>query len=793
MERIRKHHSTTSYRLNTFRLDGLRDVTAGYRLVRVTGLSTEDTDFDQKIRLLCRLLMSETGLPVEPVRTTQGRFIGVSGSITELEALSLPEKKALTPEIVKLTFADDLIHPLQFDLRKSVGVRKLAERTLHWALNSAIDSTGDWWSYGHRYVQRGSDLDASNDEILVHHAFYYGFLPGPDGLPELSLDPSVCYVFRRSLFDEYRDAPPRSIKGQRFLYRYGLSWYKIDALGISGRASEVEITDPDDGHAVTIQQRIQKVWGKQGISEIDDLPADAFTIQYKTAGEKTRFAHSALLFRLPGTEGQREDNAHTQEAILLPEIRGMRSEAIIDAIHSRLRMFGTPLIPARRMRVVSEHELRHFPPPRLRFAGDQEVRTDLQTAGRDRFDALRGLGPAEATPFRDDQLILVPSTLTQSLVDDFHRRLCLQVQDLYGQSYQPELVTYSSERQWTLREHARAIESVLGKRNGYALLVLPSLHPGRQRRLHDYLKRKFWSRVQTQCARAQKLESFYYRVPGRNEDIRVVRSGRDRHYESYLRYLSLAYLVVNRKWLWKLAAGTLKHDIHVGIDVYKGTAVFTFLYRDADLISFAVKKSNRAELLSRQMVEEVLTEYLAADLRLLGMQACSIVIFRDGRLYEPESQGIKASLRILQERGSLASNCKYGMVEVHKRSSMRARVYRRSHGLFENPQMGTAILLGQSDAVLATTGAPMLTRGTAHPICLELADGDLPISDIAQDAYSLSHLAYTAPDKCHRLMFPLGLSDLILRESTPGVDDELWEETTSDEFVEARTVAVGKR
>src|SRR5262249_48893916 len=145
-----------------------------------------------------------------------------------------------------------------------------------------------------------------------------------------------------------------------------------------------------------------------------------------------------------------------------------------------------------------------FPTPRLRFAGDQEVSISLDNAGRDRMDALRGLGPAVGTAFHDQQLIVMPDTLPEGIRADFKRRFSVQLHDLYGQSYTPEPLTFDDGNSRQLREKAHAIEKQLQSRTGYALLVLPSQDRRRQSRLHDYLKRKFWRTLQTQCASANR-------------------------------------------------------------------------------------------------------------------------------------------------------------------------------------------------------------------------------------------------------------------------------------------------
>lgn len=261
----------------------------------------------------------------------------------------------------------------------------------------------------------------------------------------------------------------------------------------------------------------------------------------------------------------------------------------------------------------------------------------------------------------------------------------------------------------------------------------------------------------------------------------------ERDYRSYILNLALGYLLVNRKWLWKLAEGTLRNKIHVGIDVYDGIAVFTFIYGDADLITFHISESERPEKLSADQVAEALVENLGAELRNLDLDDISIVFHRDGKLYESELRGIRRAIDVLQniDRNPLPKDVKIGIVEIHKTSSARPRIYRWFHRNFVNPEMGTCVRLGKYEAAVATTGEPLIGSGTAHPLYIEVVAGNINVMDIAHDIYALSHLAFSAPGRSRSLPFTIALADHILRESTPGTKDELWEKEDEDEEDEA--------
>jgi hypothetical protein len=765
--------------LNSFRLDGLRDLDAGYRFINFSGLLPDDEDYEKKVRLLSNLLSSKLRLPVEPFRNGDGRHLAVAAPLEQLKTLEVPGQIPLNPEIAFLEL-DASFHEIGFQSRDGVA-HKLAIKSVLWSIERALSSwTSGWWRYGGRFVRRTPDESLSTDEILVMPAFYFGVVAGSNGIPELVIDPSVCYVERKSVFQKYGRNIPARIRGRRYLHCYGDDWYKIDAMGVSGPANKEMMVDPISGRPISIFDRAIARWGNQGLTRIANLVPDAPTIAYKTVGLESRRALSDLLYCLPGVESEDEgeEGSPHQQSIFSAAVRGRRTEEIIAGISSELTLFGRRMQPANLLQPVRPSTMQTFPTPRLRFAGDQEVSISLENAGRDRMDALRGLGPAVGTAFHDQQLIVIPDTLPEAVRSDFKRRFSVQVHDLYGQPYTPELLTYDDAKSRQLREKSRAIEKQLQTRTGYALLVLPSQDARRQSRLHDYLKRKFWRTLQTQCASATRILGFYQRVDKNGEEKWVVRQGKEGKYRSYLQLLALGYLMVNRKWLWKLAEGTMKHDVHVGIDVYKGVTVFTFIYGDADLITFHVSKATRPEKLSASHVKQILIENLGPDLTQLCLKPRSIVFHRDGQIFDSEIRGINDAITYLQnpQMDVLPTDLRWAIVEIHKNSSTRPRVYRRAGQLFQNPAMGTAVRLGKNEVAVLTTGEPMLRRGTARPLLVELIVGDLDVMEIAHDLYSLSHLTFTAPNSCLRLPFTIALADHILRESTPGKEDELWED-----------------
>jgi hypothetical protein len=768
--------------LNSFRLNGLDQLDAGYRLIRVSGLLDSDEDHDRKLRLLANLVGREVKFPVEPSTVNDCSGLAIVGAKERLSEIEIPAEFALTPDVAELRL-DQTIHTLPF--RETGDARsRLARRALLAALDGELLAPhSDWWQNLRRFVSRKPTDETAAENVLAYAAFFFTVIPGGDGWFELLIDPSICHLHGSSLYQQYGSSIPNSIKGKRYLYVNGRDYYPITALGVAKSADRELMLDPDTNSSVTIYERLRNRWAGKGIQAIEKLSADAPTIAYKTLTEQNRRAHSELLFELVGTRDLDEDEGSLHsELIMPPAVRARRSEYLISEIESYLKVFGKRLSPARSLRQLGRAETISFQPPKLRFAGDQEITNDLQRANSDRISALRSIGPADSSPFADSQFFIRPVSMPQGVWNDFCAKFALQVQDLYGHA--PNASHLAFEKSYGLRLQARALEKAIGDRHGCGLVVLPVMQDNeRKTKLHHHLKRTYWSQFHTQCADVETIMSFYGRSRANGREEWFVRNEDHKLYRSYLRNLAFGYLLVNRKWLWKLGRGSLRTQVHIGIDVFKGMAVFTFIYGDADLITFKTSRAVRQEKLSSQQIHEILLENLGADLAQLDLRAASFTFHRDGKFFPSEIRGIKNTLRELHDLYRLIPDVyKLNLVELHKTSAVRPRIYQNVANGLGNPEMGLFAKLSAREGVITTTGYPMLRKGTARPLYFEVIEGDANITDIAHDIYALSHLAFSAPSSCLRLPFTIALADYVLRESTPGDDKPLedWEESESE-------------
>lgn len=751
---------------NTFRIPLLDDLSVPYRWVHFDNLLLDDEEYDRNVQLLATNIGRQLKAPVAPIWRAGEHLLAVAMTQGEL-----PERVNLCGAVATLSVEKDL-QSLRF--RGGTELEQdIAKKFLRWEIRSSFFRDRRFWEhYGRQAEREPIPINDDLGPVAVYRTFGYGIVPSADGNIELSVDVGFCYLSRLSLQDAISAEDLNSLKFERCLYKYGLSYYPVEVSGPIRRLSEIEIPTKNNGDQVGLCRFIKDEWGGSRIPEVEKLSELDFALHYKNNEKKTRWAAAPILHRIYSTEDVEGAGIH-HRSILAPHVRRREIEQVIRQVFSGRKIFGKPLSIDPIMRRVPDRVVK---PPRLVFGNHNELSLDKDNLGTGKWDALRaaGVGPYVRTPF-DSQFIVLPASLPAPVAADFVTKVKQEIEQIYPEPYDPEILVYDDSAS-KLSGQLRAIDQAIGERRGYLLQVLPKFsHPN----LYHFLKRRQAElKIQSQCARSSVIFSSYVeRLPGEW----VVKPSLRRDHISYIRHLSLGLLAVNRKWLWRLADGTLHYPAYLGIDVYKGTAAFTFVYLDGKDMYFQIARSNKEEKLSREMVFNVLWERLPVDFKRLNLSPSCIVVHRDGRLCTPDRLGLQGVAARLKEARLVPQDFEFAVIEVHKNSTYQPRLFWEQNGRTFNPDMGSCRIIGAREAIVCATGNPLLTQGTADPIHLAIVMGRVRISEAVEDFNALSHLGFTSPSACHRLAFTLSLADQILRERRPERPEEQpWDDDESE-------------
>jgi len=172
------------------------------------------------------------------------------------------------------------------------------------------------------------------------------------------------------------------------------------------------------------------------------------------------------------------------------------------------------------------------------------------------------------------------------------------------------------------------------------------------------------------------------------------------------------------------------------------------------------------------------------------------VIHRDGRWWPSEQAALREALVRLQNDNVLPPDIRCAVVEIRK-NHLPVRLFTvvKENGseFLQNPLPGTYLILDRQRVLLTTTGRPGAwdsPRGrTAGTLLLEIVDsiGEVEIEYVAEDAYRLTHLNWSAPDIEIGLPVTIRWADEALRETfrTLTKEEEEREDSAFDELDDA--------
>ena len=397
-----------------------------------------------------------------------------------------------------------------------------------------------------------------------------------------------------------------------------------------------------------------------------------------------------------------------------------------------------------------------------------------------KMSALQKAGPFTSEPLPDVVFFCpedVPRQLREKFIENLNQELVLQTGSRMNIVHQRFYRVGPKERRGdSLLYNIRSAQEEQG---GFVLALVVLWH-GLARGVYERTK---------EALRNTPSQFVTDRVARQIADSRDPQQSRGRG-----RNLALGVLTASGVQPWVLAE-KLHHDVYLGIDVLHGRVGYNFLSGKGGRhvrmsAGAAIKRGriyealNRGEL--RSKIENVLRE-IRAD----GDPIRSFIIHRDGRWWPRESQALQAAVSALTEDGTLEPNCRVGVVEIRK-SHLPVRLYTLTETPVSrqlgNPLPGSYLQLDEQRTLLSTTGRPRQwdRQGrTAGTILLNLIESTQPleISQLAEDAYRLTHLNWSAPEIEISVPVTIRWNDDALRVSLQTVnEDESSDET--EEIIE---------
>jgi hypothetical protein len=429
-----------------------------------------------------------------------------------------------------------------------------------------------------------------------------------------------------------------------------------------------------------------------------------------------------------------------------------------------------------------------FVPPRLEFGngkilelfrrGIPDKTSKIFDSGVARFGSKKIAFLYNRNPYHNEPLpsvvLFYPDTIDRSLretfLEDLKREITLQTRQTINILHQRAYPTGRDEIMGTsLLQIATEI-----KRSYPNSLVLVILWDRFYKSVHGELKEMI-SPMFSQCVTEKTVKQ-------------ICNKYNPQRAKSRLRNLVLGILTEAGVKPWVLA-DPLHYDLYIGIDTLYGHICYHFLYGTGGRfirteVGHAIARGRMQEAIKKPELQRRLVEGIKSIVN-EDFQVKTIIIHRDGRWWPRESEGLAAALDYLKSVNILPFNVKCTVVEIHKtHKPIRLFTKITSFPYFQNPLPGTYLVLDQNNVILTTTGRPgewdTPDGCAARTMLLKVVESignDFDIVKIAEDAYRLTHLNWSAPDIEINLPVTIRWTDEALRETfRPPVEEEEIEE-----------------
>lgn len=771
--------------LNLFSIENLSELSCTYRLLEITNISNRQKNYLENVHRLAGMVASSTRKPVCVFRKEQKAYLATTAAIDKIQT-----EWQLIPHIAKL-IPDPKVYQLDYTNIAPEQV-KLALKLLSYDIRSGLIKVPEIWNDGFGAFYFRDAINSEDDsQVDVLPGFIYRLHYLPDKKIYISLDSTIRYIDRLSLLERSNNGKEiNNYRFQHFLYKFGSQWYRIQFMGSTDYSiSEQLFLSEKDNTKYNVYDYTQNNCSSPVSDLIANLGPNSIAINYQYPYKTIeRYGAAALCFKTYKTNDLKVNHLH-QLSILKPSQRLNKSKEIIGKYFQYIS-FGNStklIVTAQPLKKTVEK----FDIPDLLFGNEQilhvkqdseDMGVDIPDYGKRRMNLLldekAGLLVKELLQL---QYIFIPKSLDRSIAKQFQKDFENQMKKFLFRSYNLKKIVYDDQKAKNLYQQVKAIKKAIEKNEidrGCALLILPEkAHTD----LHNFIKRELFETLHFQCLNATNLKkNFRYNQQNKKFDLNESKKGK---YFGYIRNTALGMLIVNRQRFFALKH-PLYYDVYIGIDVLNNVAGFTYIYNGGRSYYFRYYQSVQGEKLSERQICSILKKDLQKDISALALQPHSIIIHRDGRSYTEEHKGFVKAINSLQREGFLSKDVQIGIVEIHKTSSARLRLYCENNEIIENPSIGDYFVIDDREGIVCNTGFPFKFGGTANPLHTKIAYGSLDIINVLSDVFGLAQLgSWAAPDKSARYPATIKLGDTFLEPIASDSDDEaaLYSEDESDE------------
>ena len=781
---------------NVFEITNLDMLKAQYKLYRIKGLTSELDEYERNLQILIKKLSYKLLSPVTVIKRNGNSYLALRN-----DAPQLPDKYELIRATAVFEQTDETIE-LDFN-NLSEETLTICQRFMQFAINGNLNNHHAIWqpSAGQAFYYRSPNHSDSGIDIYRGAAIRVIVLE--NNKLALCIDIKHKYVSQYPLNAKISSDTFKSLKYSNSVYHWGSKWYDIKLYSLSElKAGEYPIKQ-EDGSSISLNEYIRQKAPKPLPKEVIDLDPESSVLIYKTGSDQLRGAPSCLCYQDFDTNSPKVSRLHNY-TVLPPHIRRKEIEQFVKTIKGSLRLGNTAIkvsetslkIP-RKQFLVPDLVFGHKNTLSVRGTPDA-IPINLRDLGQARLNALfdPAIGPYSSQQL-ERQYFIWPRSIAETCGPTFLIDLKNTVNKLYPGEvpYNPLLITYDDSKSKGLGQQGRAILEAIDNLHaepGYGIVMLSEQKYGKygkEDQLASMVMRELRSRDLFVSIIHTDMANKAYFLPQNAQvgkgytrtDIPKVRG----KLEGYLRNVAITkVLLTNERWPFILGT-PLCCQLTIGIDVKSHTACLSFIGSMGSDIRTVIKESSQKEQLSKEQLKTIILNTCREEASAGKMDIVSVVIHRDGRLFEDEIAGIESAFRTLQNEGIIKKDANLNFLEISKSSPAPVRlfdvIHQKNQTETNNPEIGSYWIPSSGDAYLCSTGRSFPRRGTVNPLHIRYIKGTMPFVDLLQDVYFLTGLAWTRPEDCTRYPLTIKLADIRLREHAGDYDSDAIEYGDPDE------------
>lgn len=769
---------------NVFRIINADALSSKYRLYRIKGLDNAPDEHYQNRQAIIKKLSFSLMSPVTIIEREGLYFLVIqSGSKAP------PASMSVTRTVVTFEACDGEI-VLNFAVRSPEN-DGICLRFLDFWIQGVLFASTEFWqpSAGKSFFRKSSEM--LNDDLVKHTGFAVRAVITPDNFLGLCVDATSKTIGIHPLPSRLsRDEFSTKWKGQTFVYRFGHKWYEIQAIGLSDQ-TVTEYIIPDT-KTTLLDYTVQKC-RKPIPDELAEVAHDASILLYFSNRDETKSAIAPLCYPVYGTSyGQAgQQHGHT---ILRPDKRRELIHQFVRENLRNLRLGNSPVLLDTR---PEEVEPRMFLVPDVRF-GNNKVLSVRSTANTQHV-SLDALGQTRLALLKDKavgfytrdplqrQYLILPQSVADSYGDQFIDDLKRAMGDLFPHPYDPVLVTYNDRTAKTFAKQGNAILDAVKSectKPGYAVVMVHRTTDGKAgsedqlaamviRKLYEHDPQIYAAVIHSDVGR----ECYSQPVGNTSYAVRPEKRGK---LAGYLRMVAInKVLLTNQRWPFVLET-RLNADLTIGLDVKHHTVGLVVVGSNGgDIQVLPPKKSTGKEKLSERRMQAYLVEAIRLAAKQRPASLKTILLQRDGRIFETEIKGAHAAVEQLKREQVLPSDATLTIIEISKSAPVRLRLFdvtlKGSRPTVENPQVGNYCIINETEGYLCSTGRAFPHKGTVRPLHVRRIEGPLSIQECLEDVFYLTCLTWTRPEDCSRNPVSMKLNDRFLAEVATDFDQDALE------------------